>query len=253
MGKEINFNNIKDFETTNRILNALMDRIEILNRLIESKDMISLEGIESVNSSSVQSIGLNNDNQEIEEELQMLREELEKKEKQLENKLELENQLEEKDSRIQQLSQIEECVENPYNMYVMYRNFNEDVKAVFSGLIIDDDITKFITSVATKDNLDSLYDRIVSYVMNGSEKIEQNGIFDVTQRQISKLFEFYYKIVSYRDSIYDFDRLDVKTNCEYDEDVCVRVGSASGEINDILLQGYRTNDNMCKRTIVFVK
>jgi hypothetical protein len=260
MGRELKLDKkIEDFETTNRIINALIDRIEILNRLIDSNDMVALEGSKDVGGNLVQQTETNDDQemihklQRLEKQIEQKNQEIKDKEKDhLKGKTQLEKKLEQKNEEVQNLLKIKKCVEEPYNIFMMYLGFDEEVKGFFSGLIHDEDISKFISSIATKDNLDKLYDKINSYVMNIGEKIEQNGEFDDNQRQLSRLFDFYYEIVSYNESIYDFKRLEEETGNEYDDENCIRIGSASGEIKDILLQGYCIDGYVCKRTIVFV-
>lgn len=253
----------------NKIFNVLIDRIEILNRIIEEQEK-NLEYVKEKDATLVTSgVLMNEDNTLKDKEVLENREQLYKNEI-LQLKLEIENQKAEREN-IEKISNLEReqhqkltreitiikerylCVEKTIVVFEKYKNMPFEIKNFFDGIISEESFEAFLYSVTTEDKLLRLYNKIKDIVMQNQEKVIINGQFDEKFIDLAVVFEFYYDNLKYVYGEIDRKRLELNVGDSYDDEQCVRIGAADGKIKSILLQGYIMENTIKTRSIVLIK
>lgn len=257
----------------NMALNVLLNRIEILNRIIEEqeKDFSSSEYLQSILKSESSDMkeckmlkkeneilkkkeenykknisDLTADLQKAENRItQELPEIIRKKDKMEDENIKIKEQLEKKEKEFS-------LVDEVYSAYQKYVALDSEIKENFKGIIFDESCGIFAASVATEEKLSRIYEKIKGIVMQGQNLIIEENQFPEIYYDLAYIFEFYYKNVSYIEKSLNIERLSLNVGEDYDNDLCVRIGTADGRIEEILLQGYKVNDEI-RRSIVLIK
>ena len=260
----------------NMALNVLLNRIEILNRIIEEqeKNFSSSEYLQSIlksESSDMEEFQkLEKENQKLKDNEKSFNKNISDLKEQLQNSIEAKNSTKRKlDEIVEQKGRIERekiqlkeqlekkekefsLVDEVYSVYQKYVTLDSEIKENFKGIIFDESCGIFAASVATEEKLSRIYEKIKGIVMQGQNLIIEENQFPEIYYDLAYIFEFYYKNVSCIEKSLNIERLSLNVGEDYDNDLCVRIGTADGRIEEILLQGYKVNDEI-RRSIVLIK
>ena len=253
---------ISRMEKENTMLMVLLNRIEILNHIIEEqkKNFSSMEYLQTIAQSESSDVGecqtIKEENHTLKENEQKYKKSISDLKKDLEQiRGKLTGTIKEKNELKEQLEKKEKeflLVKEVYSVYQKYITLDSDIKENFNGIIFDESCGIFVASVTTEEKLSRIYEKIKGIVMQGQNLIKEENQFLDIYYDLAYIFEFYYKNVSYIEKSLKIERLSLKVGGDYDDELCVRVGTADGCIKEILLQGYKVNGEI-KRSIVLIK
>ena len=251
----------------NRIHRILLERIEILNKVIEmlqaEQNNIFSELIIK-NDNNIEKDNLIADLKKANKMIEKLEQEITEDKQEIEEKMnvidELKNQIvntenvmESLKKKNQELNKQLKIVENLYSAYENYYELDDEIKSIFEGIIFDETIETFAISITNESKLHRFYKKISDYVMQNKEAIIAENGFCNSFCLLAKVFDFYFEITCIVEKNISFERLIVDKGDEYDDSICTRIGDPYGKIKDIMLQGYKIDNEIKALSIVYVR
>lgn len=144
---------------------------------------------------------------------------------------------------LQESQQLKSKFSQQIEMLNLYRSLSDSSKMSLKNVINPQDENTFLLSGANKDNLDTLFEYIKNEIIN--DKLQ-----DITK--LKTLYSYFFEEFNKSTPKYEWQNIQLGTRFNTDEQI--KVGNASGSIEQVLLQGYvdAKTQKIIKKSVVKV-